>query len=92
MKAMIEKEEVYTLKVGAVILAGLRVTSRWKGLTELTDEKKQTLIVMGLEDSPLTRAMSRILMPHQPDSVEVSIVSASPDILGKLLVKEKADE
>jgi len=47
MKANLIREAVFTLEVGGLKFPGMRVESRWEGLTKLVNEKKEVLIVSG---------------------------------------------
>jgi hypothetical protein len=49
MKATLIREAVFTLEVDGVKFPGMRVESRWEGLTKLVNEKKESLIVSGEE-------------------------------------------
>lgn len=88
MKASMTRELVYTLEVNGAKFPGMRVASRWNGLTELRDEKGQILIVSG-EDSGFAGALATIFndvfrTPLETQVAGVVIVMGSPDLMTKV--------
>jgi hypothetical protein len=49
MKALLKREEVYTLTVGSRKLANLEAHSHWEGMTKLVGPAGEVLIVSGLK-------------------------------------------
>jgi hypothetical protein len=51
MKAKLTREAVFTIEVHGVSIPGMRVKSRWLGLTQLQNEKGEMLIVSGEDNA-----------------------------------------
>lgn len=89
MKAELLPEETYTLKVGNQQIEGMRVVSRWNGLIELRNAKRETLIVSAPEVRSHAANLDSLFdgifrTAAETKAAGVVVVMASPDLLAHL--------
>jgi hypothetical protein len=95
MKAVVTKDEVFTLTVGDVKFVGMRIVSRWEGLTKLQNDRGEALIVSGLGDGRSFGAAFDTLFGgilrtgDQTDEAGVLIVMGSPCLLAQINLKHE---
>jgi hypothetical protein len=93
MKAKLTKEEVFTLEVAGLKFPGLRVESRWEGLTKLVNEKGESLVICGeREGRNFGTAFNDLfgdILGCVPTSTDMAIVMASPGLLAQILAAQK---
>lgn len=89
MKAELTQEQIYRIKANGVTLTGLRQTSKWNGLVELTDAEGEKLIVSyadgGYKDMFDTVFAGIFRTAGETRDAGVLIVMGSPGILAKFM-------
>jgi len=95
MKADLIPEEAYTLQVAGHQIEGFRVVSRWNGLLELRNAKREVLIV----SAPDVRAFAGVFDTIFGDVFRTNaetkaagtvIVMGSPDLIARLRAAAEA--
>lgn len=97
MRATVTQEVTFNLTVGDTVLKGLRVESRWEGLTKLVNSRGEALVVSGLgEGLGFGRAFDTIFgdifrTGRQTDEAGVLIVMGSPSLLAEITPARAAE-
>lgn len=88
MKANLIRESVFTLEVNGVKFPGMRVESRWEGLTKLVDAEGLALIVHGEkgENAFDTLFSGIFLNAAETKQAGVIVVMGSPVLLAQMRV------
>ncbi|MEH6434302.1 hypothetical protein [Massilia sp. DD77] len=89
MKVELIPEETYTLQFGDHQIEGMRVVSRWNGLIELRNAKREVLIVSAPEIRPFVGVFDTLFgdvfrTAAETKATGVVVVMGSPDLVARL--------
>lgn len=88
MKATLTREAVFTLEVGGLKFPGMRVESRWEGLTKLVNERQEVLVVSGESGESIFDTIFAGIFRSAQETREagVLVVMGSPSLLHLIAV------
>ena len=89
MKVELLPEETYTLQVGDHQIEGMQVVSRWNGLIELRNAKREMLVVSAPEIRPFVGNFDTLFgdifrTAAETRAAGVVVVMGSPDLVARL--------
>jgi len=89
MQVELTPEETFTLKFGCLEIEGMRVVSRWNGLIELRNAKRESLIVSAPGVRPPADVFATLFgdvfrTAAETKAAGVIVVAGSPDLLMRL--------
>jgi len=95
MNVQLIPEETYTLQFGDYQIEGMRVVSRWNGLIELRNARREMLIVSAPDVRPTADAFDTIFggifrTAAETKAAGAVVVMASPDLLARLRAADQA--
>jgi len=88
MKAVLIKENVFTVKINGIEIPGMRQVSKWNGMVELRNDKGEKLIVQeqgDAEPNPIDAIFSRFLRTgDELRTAGILVIMGSPGLMAML--------
>lgn len=88
MKAIIEREDTFTITINGVKFANMKLVSEWEGFKKFSNPSIGTLI-LSTDQATLEELLGRVFYSNAPN--EMDLVKASPNIVAKIKTAEAGD-